>query len=205
MKINSPKDPFDMICWHGEGITDARQAFAAIFSLYMIKDLRVEIRGIVTCAQADKLYQRCPPCDVLLNMKVVRSAIKVAYVLRDENIVQKTDALNTTHYYSYYQTSNLWSSFPRCLSEKEFCNPYSVFKKFFRKQSLDKWVHKWEEVVEYALSPHSSGTELDTLHFYTLMIKLLEAAHLIYMREVMLISCVSNHASRHPKIDIPTC
>ncbi|WP_460685082.1 hypothetical protein [Niabella aquatica] len=41
---------------------------------------------------------------------------------------------------------------------------------------------------EYALSMHGSGTELDTLHFYTLMIKLLEASHLIYMREVTPVS-----------------
>ena len=67
---------------------------------------------------------------------------------------------------------------------KEFCNTYRVFKKFFKYQPLEKWLRDWEEMVDCALSKYSGGMEIDMIATYTHLAKLVEAAHLINVREV---------------------
>ncbi|WP_460685722.1 hypothetical protein [Niabella aquatica] len=188
MKNKELYDPFETACWSRGGITDPRQVLAEAFYTTGVETLRTEIKQIINYAQADKLYQRHPPCDVLLDMKIVRSVLKAAHALRDEKgspvAVSGNDIFDKSYYCSRYSRCNFWSDFPRCLSQDEFCDPYRVFKKFFKKQPLHQWVQDWEEMTECALSPQSSGTERNTLQFYTRLVKLVEAAHLIDVREV---------------------
>ncbi|SDC16182.1 hypothetical protein [Niabella drilacis] len=188
MKTKLPKDPFDTACWSRGGITDPRQILAEVFNCSDIETLRTEIKQIVSYAQVDKLYKDHSPCDVLLDMKMVRSVLKAAHALKDEKIspvaVSANDIFDKSYYCSPHSKSGLWSDFPRCLSRDEFCNPYRVLKKFFKKQSLSKWVQDWEAMTECALSRHSCDTDLGSLQFYMRLVKLVEAAYLIDVREV---------------------
>lgn len=188
MKNKTPKDPFDAACWCREGITDPRQVLAEAFCTSDIETLRREIKQTISYAQADKLYKDHSPCDVLLDMKIVRSVLKAAHALKDEKgstvAVAASDIFNRNYYCSGYSNASPWSDFPRCLSQNEFCDPYRVFKKFFKKQSLHHWVQDWEETVECALAHDASGTERNALQFYTRLAKLVEAAHLVDVREV---------------------
>lgn len=80
-----------------------------------------------------------------------------------------------------------WAAFPRNLSKKEFLDPYLAFTRFFRRRSLNEWQRDLEEIVFYALSPHSCAEDLldlDLLRINELLQKLVEAAHLIMVREI---------------------
>jgi len=81
-------------------------------------------------------------------------------------------------------TSSDWEDFPHFLSVKEFCNPYKVFRKFFKYQDLDAWVHDLEESVDAALSTCNGELGLEMIVMYSHLVKLAEAAHLINVREV---------------------
>jgi hypothetical protein len=121
-------------------------------------------------------------------MRVIRSLIKAAHHLKEIEkgpiTVSEGDAFNKKYYRSHYLSSNEWEDFPRFLSVKEFCNPYKVFRKFFKYQDLHAWVHDLEEIADSALSKNSGELGLEMIPTYSHMVKLTEAAHLINVREV---------------------
>ena len=177
-----------MECWYRSIVADPYQVFAESFLHSEICHFRSVIKKIFHYAEADKLYKDKSPCDVLLYMKIIRSIIKAAHHLKEKKKgpihVSEHHVLNKNYYCNHLKTSTEWSDFPRFLSMKEFCNPYRVFKKFFKYQPLEKWLRDWEEMVESALSKYSGGMEIEIIATYTYLAKLIEAAHLINVREV---------------------
>src|SRR5665213_2576871 len=188
MKKKSPKDEFDMECWYRSIVADPYQVFAESFLHSEMYHFRSVIKKICHYAEAEELYKGQSPCDVLLYMKIIRSVIKAAYHLKEKKKgpieVTEHDIFNKNYYCSHLKPSTEWADFPRFLSMKEFCNPYRVLKKFFKYQSLEKWLHDWEEMVDCALSEFGGGMELDMIATYTHLAKLIEGAHLINVREV---------------------
>ena len=81
-------------------------------------------------------------------------------------------------------TSSDWEDLPHFLSVKEFCNPYKVFRKFFKYQQRDEWMHDLEDTVDCALSKNGGELGLEMIAIYSHLAKLTEAAHLINVREV---------------------
>jgi hypothetical protein len=98
--------------------------------------------------------------------------------------VHPGDIFNKNYYCSNYQISSEWKDLPRFLSSKEFCNPYKALRKFFKYKKLTEWLHDWEELVESALSKNAGGLGLEMTEVHHFMLKLVEAAHLINVREV---------------------
>ena len=141
MKEESPKDIFDTRCWLYQVHTDPYQVFAEAFSTAGMDFLRRFIKKILHYAEANEIYCQKSPCDVLLFMRVIRSLIKAADHLKEIKkgpiTVSEGDAFNKKYYRSHYLSSNEWEEFPRFLSVKEFCNPYKVFRKFFKYQPCD--------------------------------------------------------------------
>jgi hypothetical protein len=188
MKKRSPKDLFETECWLYEVNTDPYQVFAEAFSTAGMDFFRRFIRKILHYAEAGEIYSEKSPCDVLLFMRVIRSLIKASDKLKEIKngpiMVSEADAFNKKYYRSHYVSSNEWEDFPRFLSVKEFCNPYKVFRKFFKYQPCDEWVHELEETVDCALSKNSGELGLEMIAIYSHLVKLIEAAHLINVREV---------------------
>lgn len=188
MKKKSSKDEFDTQCWYYSEIADPYQVFAETFVHSEMFYFRRMIKKILHYAEADKIYKEKSPCDVLLYMKIIRSLIKAAYSLKEKKKgpieVSERHAFNKNYYCSHLKSTTEWADFPRFVSMKEFCNPYTVIKKFFNYQSLDQWLHDWEEAVDCALSKSSGGMDLDKIAIYTRLCKLVEAVHLINVREV---------------------
>ena len=187
-KKNKDINPFDTQCWCYDGITDPYQVFAEAFSHTGMAHLRRVIKKILHYAEAEEIYKERSPCDVLQSMRVIRSLIKAAHTLKEKKNgpiqVSEGDVFNKKYYCSHYQPSSAWDDFPRFLSIREFCNPYRVFKKFFKYQPIDQWVHDLEEAVDCALMRNSGEMDLDMLAVYSHLAKLVEAAHLINVREV---------------------
>jgi hypothetical protein len=188
MKKKSSKDLFETKCWSYNLISDPYQVFAEAFSTASMDFLRSFIKKILHYAEADGICRKKSPCDVLLFMRVIRSLIKAAARLKEIKkgpvMVSEADAFNKKYYRSHYVSSNEWEDFPRFLSVKEFCNPYKVFKKFFKYQDLDAWVYDLEEAADCALSKNSGELGLEMIAIYSHLVKLTEAAHLINVREV---------------------
>ena len=188
MKEKSFKDEFDTECWYRTLVTDPYQVFAEAFSTTGMPELRNFIKKVMHYSEAKKVYPENSPCDVLLYMRVVRSMIKAAYVLKEKKHgpieVSEQHVFNKNYYCSHYQSPNDWEQFPRFVSLKEFCNPYRVFKKLFKYQPLDEWLYDWKEIVDAALSQCTGELNLEMIALYTRLCKLVEAAHLINVREV---------------------
>ncbi|MGN6196701.1 MAG: hypothetical protein ACTHOB_17305 [Ginsengibacter sp.] len=182
------KDIFDTQCWLYKVINDPYQVFAEAFSTAGLDSYRRFIKKILHYAEANEMYSEEPPCDVLLLMKIIRSLIKASDSLKEIKkgpvVVHEGDAFNKKYYRSHYVSSNEWEEFPRFLSVKEFCNPYKVFRKFFRYQPCGEWIHDLEETVDCALSNNNGELGLEMIAIYTHLVKLTEAAHLINVREI---------------------
>jgi len=77
--------------------------------------------------------------------------------------------------------------FPRMLSLKEYSDPYVVFKRFFKFLSLAEWKRELNDILEYALVTTSfwdAGIEANSLSIFIHLTKLVEAVHLIDVREI---------------------
>lgn len=180
-------DPFDMAGWGRSGITEPIKVFSEIFSYMDIEGFRRVIKKIAGHALTDKTYHRRAPGDVLMDMKVVRSALIAAHALQDATgkdiDATKQELLEPWQYCAGTGQLNHWGDFPRNLSFAAYCHPYTVFKKLFRKRQLNEWITDWEKLVEVALSPYNLNRELTVLHTRTGLLKLLEAAHLVWVRD----------------------
>lgn len=187
-KQKSSKDAFDTVCWHYSIIADPYQVFAEAFSFSEMCSFLRMIKKILHYSAEDVIYRDDSPSHVLLYMKIIRSLIKAAYQLKEkkQSVIEVSEhqVFNKNYYCSHINSPTQWQDFPRFLSVKEFCNPYKAFRKFFKYQSMDIWLHDWEEMVDYALSEYNGGTEINMIAFYTYLCKLVEAAHLINVREV---------------------
>lgn len=187
-KQKSSKDAFDTVCWHYSIIADPYQVFAEAFSFSEMFCFLRGIKKILYYAAEDVIYREKSPSHALLYMKIIRSLIKAAYHLKEKKQsgidVSEYHLFNKNYFCRHFKPSTAWEDFPRFLSVKEFCNPYLAFKKFFKYQSIEIWLHDWEEMVDLALSEFNGGQEMNMIAFYTYLSKLVEAAHLIDVREV---------------------
>lgn len=100
-------------------------------------------------------------------------------------MVDNNDLLNQKYYRSHYIFTDNWTDFPRFLTKKEYCNPYLVFRKFFNHRSLNDWIIIWRDIVDAALNPDGVGYLEHELTVYIYIVKLIEAAHLIDVRETI--------------------
>ncbi|MDE3185665.1 MAG: hypothetical protein KGM16_19815 [Bacteroidota bacterium] len=189
MKEKLSKDKFDTECWANDNIRDPYQVIAELFSASDMFHLNNTIKKLMECCISPKMYQCKPPADVLLYSRIIHSAIKAADVLKEkqssEIIIYENDLLNNKYFISHRVLHDDWTDFPRFLSRKEYCNPYLAFRKFFKYQSLDTWLTIWKNIVDGALCPEEARFSINELSVYIHLIKLVEAAHLIDVRETV--------------------
>lgn len=188
MKKQTSKDVFETKCWSYHVITDPYQVFAEVFSSADMDFFRRLIKKIMRYAESDEICRHKSPGDVLFYMRIIRSLVKAADSLKEIKngpvMVSEADVFNKKYYKSHYQSSSGWADFPRFLSVKEFCNPYKVFTKFFKCQGCEEWEHDLEEIVDAALSKNSGELGFEMIAIYSHLVKIVEAAHLINVREV---------------------
>ena len=187
MKEKSIEDEFETRCWMSKIISDPYKVIEELFSSSECFHLRGVIRKLIQCATSSKVYSDKPPADVILYLRMVSSIIKATYSLKDkkrgEIVVDKEDLLNKKYYRSHYMFTDKWTDFPRFLTKKEYCNPYTVFRKFFKYKSLDNWINTWRDIVDGALNADGGSYLEHELTVYIYLAKLIEAAHLVDVRE----------------------
>ncbi len=184
------EDVFATTGWLSRKETNPHQVIAEFFSVFSLGIIRDTIKGILLSAYTGKIYNKRAPCDVLFDIKVLESLILAAHLMNEEKRkspikIDDSDVLDKKFYYGRHINSTEWDFLPRCLSVKEYKNPYLVFKRFFKYQDVPGWKRDLEEIQHTSLSRYENVGEMNVeiLPVYFQLTKLVEAAHLIDVRE----------------------
>jgi hypothetical protein len=185
-------DYIDTSIWYKNVIIDPYQTIAEFFTAADIAYYRKTIRRAINVASSDKVWSKSSPGDLLWFFEKLESAINAAYLInmlkkKSPLSIGKEDVFNPNLYCGWHGGLTEWDFFPRSLSLKEYIDPYIAFKKFFKFRTLDEWKEELHEVMEFALGKTSfseASVEFDTLPIYFHLTKVVEAAHLIDVREI---------------------
>ncbi|HEY4290234.1 MAG TPA: hypothetical protein VGN00_24200 [Puia sp.] len=177
--------------WYKEEITDPYQVIAEFFSAADMKGHRKIIKDLLFAANSKKIYSKDSPGDLLFHMKLFESLINSAHLINQEKKkspleISDYDVFNPNLFRGWDSDSNDWDFLPRSLSLKEYRDPYVVFKRFFKFMDLASWKRDLQEVLDFALVKDflfEAGVFIDCLSIYLHLTKLIEAAHLIDVRE----------------------
>ncbi|MBS1668235.1 MAG: hypothetical protein JST58_12730 [Bacteroidetes bacterium] len=182
------KDPFDTESSFFKIMDDPYMVFSELFTVADISHFRKTIKKLVLFAGINKVYKIEAPRDFLYDLRLLNSVLKAAHYLREIKKspieVLESDLFNKKYYCRNMEHSEEWEEFPRYLSKKEYCNPYLVFKRMFKYQDLDQWIVDLTELGEYAMSTDRVEPGLDMISIHSYLSKMVEAAHIIDVREV---------------------
>lgn len=203
--MKSANDYLRTSLWYKEKITDPYQVIAEFFLSADLTEHRKCIKAALVGASGNHIWRKINPGDLLYDFKILESVINAAYIINKKKkkssiIVKKEESFNPNLFCGRQTDFILWRHFPRNLSFKEYANPYLTFKRFFNYLSLAEWKQELNDLLEYALvetSMYEGGIYKDILSLYFHLIKLVEAAHLIDVRE-------TNHIGGIPKNEINT-
>lgn len=102
-------------------------------------------------------------------------------VLKRNDKKQLPDIKNSRLFCSYYREHESWHNLPRHLSAGEFFNPYKALKRLTL--HIEDTSELLNSILHYALCGESFADEgMDALQLNLVLQKLLEAAHLLYVR-----------------------
>ncbi len=185
-------DYIDTSIWYKNEITDPYQTITELFTAADLAYYRRTIKGALNAACSDKVWNKTSPGDLLWFLERLESGINAAYLINKEKkksplSIGKEDVFNPNLYCSWHADQSEWDFFPRSLSLKEYIDPYLVFKRFFKYLTLAEWKDELRELMEFALGKTSFSeacVDFDTLQIYFHLTKLVEAAHLIDVREI---------------------
>jgi hypothetical protein len=185
--------------WFKEKITDPYQIIAAFFDAADIVHHRKIIKNILQVACSDRCWEKQEPGHLLYEFSLLESVINAAWVLDQEKkidplFINPEDVFNPNLFMGWHGKLTKWDFLPRSLSYKEFANPYRVFKRFFRFQDITNWKEQLQLLMDYSLRSMNllELEDIRPLSLYFQLTKLVEAAHLIDVREV-------NHVGGHVK------
>jgi hypothetical protein len=199
-KKNALVDIFETKCWEYRIIKDPYQVFAECFSFADISSFRKAIKQILLFSSISKVYDKEAPAALLAKFKVVISVILAAHKINQD---KKCSPLQLTLeqfadkrlYARPHSPCPEWEYLPRMLTTKEYENPYKVFRKFFKYQSVEQWCEDIALVLDYALAGYNETCDLNLLQLYFHLTKLMEAAHIIDVREI-------THIGGHLKLSL---
>lgn len=207
--MKQEREYLDTSIWYKEKITDPYQTFAEFFSSADVVSHKRTVNDALRAASSDRIYDKRNPGDLLFSLGLLESVINAAYLLNKEKgespLSIEVGNVFDPNLFRGWLGGDLtdWDYFPRMLSLKEYKNPYIVFKRFFKFQKLADWKTDLRTIAEYALvktSLSEACIEMDTLGIYLSLTKLIEAAHLIDVREVTHIrGVIKNRLRERPR------
>jgi hypothetical protein len=190
--MKSANDYLQTSLWYKEKISDPYQVIAEFFFSADIIYYRKCIKYVLRAATSSRIWRKHNPGDLLHDFKMMESVINAAYLMNKANKtfpldIKKESSFDPNLFCGWHTKFTQWDYFPRVLSFKEYVNPYLTFKRFFKFLSLQAWKLELQDLLEYSLVTTSltqAGIEKDMLPLYFHLSKLVEAAHLIDVREI---------------------
>lgn len=185
-------DYLETSIWHREIIDDPYLIIAELFSAADLASHRKTLQSMMLAAYSSRTWRKNNPGDLLYYCKLYESLINAAYLINkggrtSQLSITKHNVFQPHLFLGQYSGNTGWDCFPRSLSFREFVNPFLVFHRFFSYLSIAEWKKVLRYLLDYALtSPglFEAGIEMDTLSVYLRLTKLIEAAHLIFVREI---------------------
>lgn len=178
--------------WSKDEISDPYQTIAEFFDAANVVSHKQNIKNAIKAAWSDRICNKKNPGVLLHHFKLLESVINAAYLINNEKkksplSIGKDDVFNPNLFCGRNDGLTKMDYFPRMLSLKEYVNPYVVFKRFFKFKPLTEWKQELNDIVEFALIETSFwdvGIEFNTLQIFLHLTKLVEAVHLVDVREV---------------------
>ncbi|MGJ7033419.1 hypothetical protein [Niabella hirudinis] len=189
MKNKNAKDPFETLGWNHIMVTDPYQVFAISFDFADIGAFRKTIRQVLLSAAGNKVHKKSEPTHVLCMFRAIRSVMLAAHRLyrQGNTCVLQIEPGQFAQKRLYARPDGRWAAWaylPKNLSTKEYRDPYRVFRHFFKYQTLAQWQQSMAQMLDYALASNTGHEDLNLLKLYLHLTRLMEAAHLIDVREV---------------------
>lgn len=182
----------DTSIWYKEVITDPYQVVASFFDYANVSVYRNDIMGILNAACSHYVWNKTSPFDLLHRIEKFEAVVNAAFVINQEKkksplTINPHEIFNPNLYYGWHANYSEWDYFPRMLSFNEYVNPYLAIRMFFKRKKIKEWKKIMQDLLQYALSKESifdSGESIDSLCLYRYFVTLIEAVHLIDVREI---------------------
>lgn len=173
------------------------QTIDSFFDSFDITSSVKLLRKTIKTADTEKIWKGIP-ADALYFISRLEDLVTAVFDLllqydyKDEVIIKEDSiplvwTLTVCETYCGWHTGKTqWDFFPRHLSKKEFLNPYLALEKFTKQHSLYEWKYLLNDILNHALSTESISQFYDgesILNTWLLLHKLLEATHLIEVRQ----------------------
>ena len=178
----------EKINWYHESIHD-------FFDSFPLSHARIYLLSACKAAESNHVWNKKPPVDLLFFFESLERLLSAVFAvvksgkLSSNAVIRKpadTPDLNLHDLYcASTDGSSAWDCFPRSLSGKEYANPYQVLQKFSERSTKKEWYRILRDILLYALGSTSlseSGINLEMVAISELLLKLLDACHLIDVR-----------------------
>lgn len=171
------------------------QKIHEFFECFTLPFARHYLISAIKAAESPRIWSKRAPTDLLHYFEMLgKLALSLYTIVKTDNttkkvILPKTNgAPDLTQYHLYcgrYDKLEAWDFFPRCLSPKEYRDPYRVLEKFTQWNSKKEWQNSLRYILGFALGENGfseSSINLELIKTAELLLKMLEACHLIYVR-----------------------
>jgi len=176
-----------MNCYH-ESIHD-------FFDSFPLSHARIYLLSACKAAESNHIWNKKPPVDLLFFFESLERLLSAVFTvvksdrLSSKAVIRKpviTPDLNLHDLYcASIDGSSAWDCFPRSLSVKEYTNPYRVLQKVTERAPKKEWNGILRDILHYALGSSSLselGVNLELVTISELLLKMLDACHLIDVR-----------------------
>ncbi|HEX5154770.1 MAG TPA: hypothetical protein VFW07_25160 [Parafilimonas sp.] len=176
-------------------ITNCYNSINHFFDSFNLQHASRHIQRSLLAAGSNKLWKGRYPADLIHFFRRFKTLLDALIEIADcecirQNAVVKRDdkkqlpdIKNSNLFCSPFREYESWYCLPGHLSPNEFFNPYKALKKIV--SHVEDTGELLDTILQYALSNESftdGNEELDTLQLNSMLQKLLEAAHLLYVR-----------------------
>lgn len=165
------------------------------FECFTLPFARHYLISAIKAAESSQIWSKRAPTDLLHYFEMLEKlALSLYTIIKTDNkskkvILPKTNSSpDLTQYHLFcgrYDKLEAWDFFPRCLSVKEYRDPYRVLEKFTQSNSKKEWQQSFRYILSFALGENGfseSSLNLELIKTAELLLKMLEACHLIYVR-----------------------
>jgi hypothetical protein len=179
--------------WYKEVISDPYRVMAEFSNAADVVTYRKCIIDAFHAACTHTIWNKTKSGDLLFHFKLIESIVNAAYLVNKEKkkspvSIEKDSAFDAALYHGRHAGLPAWDFLPRMLSFEECFDPYLVFTRFFKHLSLRQWKRDLQDVVDFALigtSLSDAGMNFETVPMYIHLTKLMDAAILINVREIV--------------------
>ena len=176
--------------WRNETFADPYKAIEAIFDFTDVFVYKKLVRDIALYSGKKKKYKKTHAGNLIWKLEAISCMLNACFAINKEKKfcpldILASDVMNEKFYSRYEDKSHIWSDFPRLLSAEEFINPYKALGKIFSHTNPEQYHQRFKALIGYACGSYNDHFSGNIMDIYFQLTKLFEAAHLIYIREII--------------------